>query len=414
MAPRGDWLAAATDSDPPRLWDVRRGDANAPPLVLKGPAGPIISFVTSPDGRWLVANVATDPDGAEDKDAWAWDLDATDPTARPLIIRGIEGYVRSIQASRDGRWLAMTTIGDGRPGSLPTAAYLRDLADASPDARPTRFDDLASAIEFTPDGRLLMLAEAQRIRLLPMSAKGPEPGPHKPLPVPDVGLAPRISPDGRWLGAATRRGDLEVWPLGEAGAQTDRRRMIPGAGSIIRDFRFDPTGRRVFVRDVFGGIRISPLGEPVEERERNRARIELDPDKAQGAAISPDGRWVARIDTDGRPGIAARLIDLGSEGETPAESELRLPPATGRAADQIRSVAGLTFSRDGHWLVALGDTAGAIWDLSRPDAVPISFSGQGSSIAGSTSGSVASSRSSARITTSRSGTSSCPTGTASP
>ena len=159
VAPRGDWLAAATDSDPPRLWDVRRGDTNAPPLVLKGPARPIISFVTSPDGRWLVANVATDPDGAEDKDAWAWDLDATDPTARPMIIRGIEGYVKSIQASRDGRWLAMTTLGDGRPGSLPTAAYLRDLADAGPDARPTRFDDLASAIEFTP-GR--PLADAGR------------------------------------------------------------------------------------------------------------------------------------------------------------------------------------------------------------------------------------------------------------
>ena len=67
----------------------------------------------------------------------------------------------------------MTTNADGRPGGLPTAAYLRQLADARPDSRPIRLRDHASALEFSPDGRWLVITELARVILLPLSQQGP-------------------------------------------------------------------------------------------------------------------------------------------------------------------------------------------------------------------------------------------------
>ena len=156
VTPRGDWLATATNSEPPQLRDLRHGDWTAPPHVLSGPAGRITSFVTSPDGRWLAANLATEPAAEAESDVWAWDLDAHDPAAQPLRMSGIDGYVATLRASRDGRWLAMTTNADGRPGGLPHAAYLRQAVIAPDGNRairssrnPQRRPDLAAHLPAT-------------------------------------------------------------------------------------------------------------------------------------------------------------------------------------------------------------------------------------------------------------------------
>jgi len=379
VTPRGDWLAAATGLEPPQLRDLRSRDWRAPPLVLKGPAGPINSFFTSPDGRWLVANIATDPAaGPEAKaTAWAWDLDAPDPTAGPLVLRGLEGYVATLRASRDGRWLGLTTIGDGRTGSLPTASYLRNLADGRPDPSPIKLPDHASTLEFSPDGRWLVLNDAGRVHVRRLSTKGPAPGQGHFLPGADVGAPPQISTDGAWLAAADRRGDLPLWRLDPAGAPPGRPHIIPGTGSIIREFRFDPAGRHVFMRDALGAVSIAPVGD---RPGGGRRALSLAPVAARGAAISPDGRWFAWFGTDGGADRRVRLIDLSADADTPKARPLQFPPAGGEAADLNQAIVGLAFSREGRWLVAVGDGTGVAWDLAHPEADPTTFSGQGSSI----------------------------------
>ena len=306
------------------------------------------------------------------------DLDAHDPAAQPLRMSGIDGYVATLRASRDGRWLAMTTNADGRPGGLPHAAYLRQLADARPDSRPIRLRDHASVLEFSPDGRWLVITEMATVILLPLSQQGPVPGQQHNLRVADVGSPPQISTAGGWLGVANRRGDLSLWRLNPAGAPTGKQQTIDGTGSIIREFRFDPAGRRVVLRDVLGGVQIWPL-----DRRRAGAGpdFELQPVEARGAAISPDGRWFAWFGTAGGPNCKVRLIDLSSDAATPRDLPLNLPSAPGEAADPQQSAVGLAFSRDARRMVAVGDKWGEIWDLSRPEADPTPFSVQGNSIA---------------------------------
>jgi WD40 repeat protein len=381
VTPRHDWLAMATESGPPQLRDLRKRDWTAsPPLALTGPVGPVNSFIASPDGRWLVANNPTDRSGPESTaDAWAWDLDAAEPTSRPLVFRALEGNVATLRASRDGRWLALTTIGDGARGGLPTAAYLRDLADGRPDAPPIKFLPHAAAVEFSPDGRSLVVADAVRIRLVRLTAEGPAPGQHHVLPVSNVGLTPQFSPNGNWLAVATPRGDLRLWMLTPTGGQSGEHRDIPGTGSNIREFRFDPTGRRVFLRDVLGGVRISDLTHAPGRAGRG---FELKPADAQGAAISPDGRWFAWFEADGSSNRGTRLFDLSSDADSATPLSLHSPSDLGDAVDWAQTVVGMAFSRDGRWLIAMGGNSGKVWDLARPEAAPAFFSGEGNSIAG--------------------------------
>ena len=129
---------------------------------------------------------------------------------------------------------------------------------------------------------------------------------------------------------------------------------------------------------MLGGVRIWPLGG---DRAGAGPGFRVAARRGPGAAISPDGRWFAWFGTAGGPNCKVRLIDLSSDAATPRDLPLNLPSAQGEAADSQQSAVGLAFSRDGRRMVAVGDRWGAIWDLSRPEADPTSFSVQGNSIA---------------------------------
>jgi WD40 repeat protein len=381
LTPRGDWLAAATDWGPAQLRDLHRGRWATAPVELRGLEGRVTSFVTSPDGRWLLANVATEATAGREGGAaaWAWDLDAVDPTARPLKLGELAGRVVTLRASRDGRWLAMTTNADGQPRGLPTAAYLRRLDATGQDTPSIRLGDRALALEFCPDGRWLLVTDPTSIDVLPLPTQGPigDQRHHLFLDA-DEGSPPRIGRDGTRVGAATRRGDVRLWQLDPRGAPRGRPRVIPGTGSIVREFLFEPAGRRVFVRDVLGAVRIWSLdGRP----DGAAPDLDLSHLDTRGAAVSPDGRWFAWFGAEGGADRAVWLIDLSSEAAKPRTLSTRRHAAPGEDAAVQPSAPGLAFSRDSRRLVAVGDRGGLLWDLSRPDADPVVFDGQGSAIA---------------------------------
>ena len=58
----------------------------------------------SPDNRWVVT-------GSADKTARLWDLNAKDPAANPVVLRGHDGDVNAVAISPDNRWV-VTGSGD--------------------------------------------------------------------------------------------------------------------------------------------------------------------------------------------------------------------------------------------------------------------------------------------------------------
>jgi hypothetical protein len=54
--------------------------------------GPIMTLAISPDNRWVVT-------GSADKTARLWDLNANDPAANPVVLRGHDGPVRAVTAA---------------------------------------------------------------------------------------------------------------------------------------------------------------------------------------------------------------------------------------------------------------------------------------------------------------------------
>jgi eukaryotic-like serine/threonine-protein kinase len=65
----------------------------------------VFAVAISPDNRWLVT-------GSDDKTARLWDLNAKDPAANPVVLRGHEGRVFAVAISPDSRWL-VTGSDDG-------------------------------------------------------------------------------------------------------------------------------------------------------------------------------------------------------------------------------------------------------------------------------------------------------------
>jgi hypothetical protein len=166
--------------------------------------------------------------------------------------------------------------------------------------------------EFTRDGKTLVVAQYHRIHLFD-TAKGAE---TRHFDTGDVldwdGFA--LSPDGRWLLAATRE-------LSKAKADDQSK---PKRFATIWDLA---NGKR---------IRRTPLPEEYGSR----------------AAFSPDGKYYAVVGTDYPGGQRVRVWESASGKEVHVLENL---------PEAVRAV---TFSLDNRRLyTSLGDTTVVIWDL---------------------------------------------------
>jgi len=139
-----------------------------------------------------------------------------------------------------------------------------------------------------------------------------------------------FSPDGRQIVTTDDRA-AQVWD-----AQTYRRTSVLFHGDTVYHALYSADGARIVTAGGDGTVKIwdAASGELVRELRRDGARL-----RYFIAALSPDGRLVAAINTQGD---VAHVWDA----------------ATGAPVAEIHNdglvFPGLAFSNDGHWLAATG------------------------------------------------------------
>jgi WD40 repeat protein/tetratricopeptide (TPR) repeat protein len=368
FAPDGRWLATGHADGTVALWDL--GAASPAPVeTLAGPPARILKLEFNggtgrEGGFWLAAageNTVTVPSNLPNSAA-LWDLSriGSAPTGPPMMETR-DCATPALAFAPDGRWLAV----GGPPGKI----RLYDLVGFDPDRIERAFRgygarrvmrDHAGAVRglaCAPDRQVVATAsDDSRVRLWDLGGRTTSPRVlegHEGWAAQDVA----ISPDGRWLAS---------WSFA-ANVYTDDA----DCAALLRDFRkpegpgsLDEPIARVLGR--IGSVEVPLLPRPIAFDTRSRWMAtgggevllwdlgESDPSKMTRAlpkpeaptlalAFSPDGRWLATGDAQGR----LRLWD-GRSGWSAAGAG---------AASKVHKlqIVGLAFTPDGRLVSASWD-----------------------------------------------------------
>ena len=208
ISPDGRWML--TSGGGMYLWDLRRAGTVSPyPLRADEPSypGPVVHF--TPDGKRLVT---THADGV----VRVWNLDESDPTARPVLLKGFSAP-GAVAISANGRWLAATAR---RPISGPPDPTVRllDLTAANPAA--TSFALLGHEglpnLVFSSDQRWLVTGSTDdTLRFWDLGAADPSAA---PMALPAFAPVTALFTDagGRFVVSTHDDGFGRLWPLNVA------------------------------------------------------------------------------------------------------------------------------------------------------------------------------------------------------
>jgi WD40 repeat protein len=367
------------------------GDERERIRVFDVASGRLLRFLPSPQG---LGDVSFSPDGKRVLTggvvgARIWDVAG----GQRLELSGHAGAVLGVSFSSDGK-LALTASEDNtaRVWDAETGRVLAVLAGHTGRVEYARF---------TSDGRFVVTASREFVRVweVPRGDAAVLRGHEAPV------VSARFSPDGRSIiSADVGGGTVRVWDVG-SGQQRSvlRPPAVPGSKGILFA-RFSADGRIA----VISGVRFGPPTErPEQEPARlwdlatGKVRTELVPPQddplkicpfegcaTEDAALSPDGKRVATVGTDG-------LLRIWDAAKGTALKTTRL--TQDGAADPIaRGGIGVDWTSDGTKIIALtGDGRLHVFDATtfeklrefgpkeagRPQARPPELSRDGSLVA---------------------------------
>jgi WD40 repeat protein len=421
--PAGTTLASAGEDGTVRLWDVASQRQIGVPLT--GHTGKVNNVVFSPDGTTLAS-------AGEDRTVRLWDVASQRQISTPLT--GHTYAVNKIAFSPDGKTLASTSVDqtvrlwsvtahhrpstaiDIRVGQVDRVKFRNKVA-FRPDGKTlatggravrlwnvaTRheigaplitykeFGDEAANIAFSPNGKILAVADYRHVTLWDVESRNAIGSLATPTSEQETAGAIAFSPDGKTLATASTRPNSRVLTTDAAG-----QRMVANTYTIrlwdvmsrsqkgtigdreVDDIRFSPDGRllattqtRNLTTQLWDVANRHLVGE-----------IETGHTGAVWAAVfSPDSKTLATVGDDPNP----RLWDVASRRQIGSP----LAGPTGGLFSVAFSPDGSTIATTGTngdatlrlWDVATGRQIGSPLTGHTDDVESVAFSPDGKTVA---------------------------------
>jgi WD40 repeat protein/predicted Ser/Thr protein kinase len=274
--PDGARLVTTSADGTVRQWNPATGEQVEP--AFDHHSGEVLSASYSPDGEWIAS-------GGADRTVRLWRATGRQEIA---ILHGHTGAVTEVAFAQDGRQLVSMSQDRGAlwAGDNTVGVWEVDFRASLPVLRDHR--SYVYPVAFSPNGRWIASGGWDaRIRLWD-SATGEA---CVALPQPGYVRALVYSPDGTWLLAGGDfEGELLVWDT----ATGQIRHRIRGVGRSVRSLALSPDARRVAVGtyDVEAGSTMRVVDLATDE--------EVGAGEGTPYAFSPDGKWLAGSDGDGK------------------------------------------------------------------------------------------------------------------
>jgi WD40 repeat protein len=258
FSPDGRWLITAGVRDPSiKLWDLQASDPTSTPRLLRGHTNGVRSLAISADGHRLVTGARGGP---RDRSVFVWDLSAADPSRNPIALAG--GDIRAVAVSADGRYVV---AGNWEPDD---DVRIWDLSPQPSFKSPIRltFKNRVYDVAISPDARWVAAGSwDQTTQLLDLTRPTADPITLRGNTERTLSVA--FSPDSRWLATGNKDETVRLWNLSDP-----RHLEDPSAGSVVLHSPY-----------AVGNVSFSPDGR----------WLALDSTELRFNQFSPDARWFA-------------------------------------------------------------------------------------------------------------------------